>query len=363
MGVFDLYPSNPSTLIPKFATLNLVAAKRFVHHFVPHTHYDEGEPASESTESLHHRGHALENRALFAYLLIFAITVSGFWLIRTKAPQILGTASYSAAQIIALTNVKRAENGLPAFSENTKLDNAAQGKSQDMFANNYWAHFSPQGKSPWNFITGAGYHYIYAGENLARDFNDAQSVVNAWMASPSHRSNILDKNFKEIGVTVADGKLDGREGVLVVQMFGAGISQAPTQFAGPASPTPAPSSPSSKPLAQLEEGKPPASAETPTTSPSPSPTATPEVGIVAQNFEQAPAPPETAATVLASRQFSISKIISLILVGSIFLLFVLEVAVAGKKRDLQIKSSTLAHLGILALTLFAVWYAVAGAVI
>lgn len=320
-----------------------MAAKRFAHHFVPHNHDDTGNK---------HRGHALENSALFAYLLIFFVTVSGFWLVRVKAPQILGSASYSSEQIIALTNVKRAENGLPPLSASSKLAGAAQAKSADMFSKNYWAHFSPEGTTPWSFIRAAGYRYIFAGENLARDFNDAASVVNAWMASPSHKQNILDKNFKEIGVFVSDGRLQGREGVLVVQMFGASTSQTPVRSA------------SSETVENKSQS-----------SPSPSPLAA-EAGVAQGQDKQEPSG-ETAqsilkeeplaiqnsATVLASRQFSISKIVSLILVSFIFLLFVLEVAVAGKKRNLQIRSSTFAHLGILALILFAVWYAVSGVVI
>ena len=329
-----------------------MAAKKFAHHFVPHNHEETGSQ---------HRGHALENRALFAYLLIFAITVSGFWLIRVGAPQILGSASYSAEQIIALTNIKRAENGLPSLSTNNKLISAARAKSADMFSNNYWAHFSPKGTAPWSFITASGYRYIFAGENLARDFNDAQSVVNAWMNSSSHRSNLLDKNFKEIGVSVSGGKLEGKEGVLVVQMFGTAVSQVPTK----------------RPLAEAELGE-STKEEQEKLSVLPSPSGITAVADISPN--QNIGEPDNitsegsftqendgfgggAATVLASRQFSISKIVSLILVGFVFFLFALEVAVAGKKRSLQIKSSTLAHLGILALTLFAVWYAVSGAVI
>jgi hypothetical protein len=90
-----------------------------------------------------------------------------------------------------------------------------------MFSNNYWAHFSPQGKSPWDFIVGAGYTYTLAGENLAKNFNDSVGVVDAWMNSPSHRENLLKPGYKEIGFAVVNGTLNGEETTLVVQMFGA----------------------------------------------------------------------------------------------------------------------------------------------
>lgn len=309
-----------------------MSAVRFAHHFVPHHHpdTDEHHPSTSSGLGETHRGHALSNTALFAYFLIFAITVSAFWLVRIKAPQILGTATYSADQIIELTNVKRAENGLPPLKSNSKLATAAQAKASDMFSNNYWAHFSPQGKTPWQFIKSVGYRYIYAGENLARDFNDAQSVVNAWMASPTHRSNMLDKNFKEIGVDVETGNLTGREGVLVVQMFGSSVSQVPAN-------KPIAKNPNNSNLSQT-----PVQGETE------------EVQVVQES---------QAATVLASRQFSIAKGISFALIGFVFLLFVVEVAVASKKAHVSVGSSTWAHMGLLGLVLFAVWYAVQGIVV
>jgi len=294
---------------------------------VPHSHEDNGE---------NHRAHALNPVALFAYLLIFTFTVSGFYFIRINAPDILGQASYASEQIISLTNIRRAENGLRPLVSNTLLSNAAQAKVADMFSNNYWAHFSPQGTSPWNFITAVGYKYIYAGENLARDFDNPSAVVNAWMASPTHRGNLLDENFKEIGVAVSGGNLGGREGVLVVQMFGSSI----TRLADSDTNT---SENVSGRQTEVE------SADTVPT------TAIAEVSSIELG--------NTEATVLASRQFSLSRIISLLLIGSVFSLFVLEVAYASKKAHISIQSGTLAHLGLLALVLFAVWWATAGSVI
>jgi hypothetical protein len=89
-----------------------------------------------------------------------------------------------------------------------------------MYARDYWAHVSPIGTQPWFFITESGYQYRYAGENLARDFSDPDSVVKAWMNSPSHKDNLLSDKYHDIGVAVVDGKLGGQETTLVVQMFG-----------------------------------------------------------------------------------------------------------------------------------------------
>lgn len=129
-------------------------------------------------------------------------------------------ADISVQELISFTNQKRADNGVPALSSNAALTSAAGKKAEDMFAKNYWAHNSPDGTTPWFFIKQAGYNYVYAGENLAKGFNSATDVVNAWMASESHRTNILSKNYKDVGFAVKSGVLSGEQTFLVVQEFG-----------------------------------------------------------------------------------------------------------------------------------------------
>ena len=156
---------------------------------------------------------------------IFQLTINQLTI---SYPQVLGYASQIAPEtVIKLTNLKRQENSLPPLQSNPELSAAAAQKAADMFARNYWAHISPVGTQPWYFITTAGYTYRYAGENLARDFSDPNAVVDAWMASPSHRDNLLNSHYQDIGIAVVDGTLDGREPPLVVQMFGTQLSAAP----------------------------------------------------------------------------------------------------------------------------------------
>lgn len=330
------------------------------HQVLPHLHDDGGE----------HRAHAISLVALFVYFQIFVAVTGGFYIIKTKAPQILGAVTFSAEQIISLTNAKRAENGLGALTFNPLLANAAAAKASNMFTENYWAHNSPSGKTPWSFITSAGYRYVYAGENLARDFSDAQSVVNAWMNSPSHRSNLLDKNFKEIGVSVQSGTLTGSEGILVVQEFGSGVSQIPTQVAA-ATPAPSPAATTAPKVAGNTSPKPvasPMASSSPIASQAPQPTVEPTPLEVAQVPEISgpitePGPVGSGSIVLASRQFSMSKMISLALVGFVFLLFAIEVLTVLRKESLHLRSGILAHLGILAFLLLVIWYAVGGTVL
>lgn len=126
----------------------------------------------------------------------------------------------TAQKVIQLVNGERLSQGINALIENTVLDKAAKDKVKDMIKNDYFAHTSPSGVSPWHWIEKNGYDYKYAGENLAINFLSADSQQKAWMASPTHRKNILNPNYKEIGVAVAEGKVDGIFSTITVQMFG-----------------------------------------------------------------------------------------------------------------------------------------------
>lgn len=137
-------------------------------------------------------------------------------------PLTLGYASsITVTDLLHWTNQKRAGANLPPLILNEKLSQAAGWKAENMFAEQYWAHTSPSGKDPWSYITQAGYRYLYAGENLARDFGDSKSVVEAWMNSKSHKDNLLSSRYEEIGFAVVNGKYRDYETTLVVQMFGA----------------------------------------------------------------------------------------------------------------------------------------------
>ncbi len=135
---------------------------------------------------------------------------SSDWLVSTVLP----------AVVIDLTNNERLDNARPQLSRNTILDQAATAKAQHMADNEYFAHFAPDGTTPWEFFQSAGYVYAHAGENLAIHFTDSAEVVEAWMLSPAHRKNIVDPKFREIGVGTARGTFDGYDTVYVVQLFG-----------------------------------------------------------------------------------------------------------------------------------------------
>lgn len=168
------------------------------------------------------------HRAKFLHhstLVILLVTIFGLHFVTSYASEnhdnVLGVSTnITPAQLLELTNQRREQEGLAPLRMNNELSQAAQMKAQDMFAKNYWAHNSPEGTTPWVWVKGSGYDYLYAGENLARGFTHSEEVVQAWMDSPGHRDNLMSSNYEDIGFAIQDGRLTGDDTILVVQMFG-----------------------------------------------------------------------------------------------------------------------------------------------
>jgi hypothetical protein len=139
--------------------------------------------------------------------------------------------------LISQTNQQRVANGKGSLTESAALSQAALLKAQDMFAKDYWAHVSPDGTTPWHFFNLVGYKYQFAGENLAKGFDTSAGVIQGWLDSPSHRENMLNNNYKEIGMAVLNGQLQGESTTLVVQLFGTGVAGTSTAASTP-TPTP-----------------------------------------------------------------------------------------------------------------------------
>jgi hypothetical protein len=130
--------------------------------------------------------------------------------------------------IIQLTNDERIKNGLSPLKENSKLDLSAQLKLKDMFKNQYFEHTSPSGQGISELAKEVNYEYIVIGENLALgNFKNDAILVQSWMESPGHRANILNPQYKEIGIAVEKGVFEGRVTWLAVQHFGTPLSVCP----------------------------------------------------------------------------------------------------------------------------------------
>jgi hypothetical protein len=126
--------------------------------------------------------------------------------------------------LIDLTNKNRVDAGLTTLKHSSLLDDSSLLKARDMVENNYFAHESPTGVTPWHWFEKAGYSFVYAGENLAVNYFDSESVDKAWLNSPTHKANIVNPKFKEIGISARDGMYKGENTIYVVQMFGTPLS-------------------------------------------------------------------------------------------------------------------------------------------
>ena len=131
--------------------------------------------------------------------------------------------------VLSFTNIQRQNNNIPSLKENAVLDLMALAKVEDMFANQYFAHQSPSGKGVGDLAEDFSYQFIIVGENLALGgFKDDEALVTAWMESPGHRENILNKAYQEIGIAVKKGVFEGKEVWLAVQHFGLSSGACPT---------------------------------------------------------------------------------------------------------------------------------------
>ncbi len=164
--------------------------------------------------------HATRHYSLLTYCLIFLLAnYFVFPLLGLTHHTALAT-NIDPDELISLANKERKTIGLNTLRKNDKLTRAALAKGNDMLKKQYWSHFGPTGETPWMFITASGYNYVYAGENLAKDFQTSLETHLGWMNSKTHRENILNGNFKDVGIAIVTGQFQGFTSTIVIQMFG-----------------------------------------------------------------------------------------------------------------------------------------------
>ncbi|HYE23063.1 MAG TPA: CAP domain-containing protein [Candidatus Paceibacterota bacterium] len=179
------------------------------------------------------KGHRTLKIALVGVLSV-AVLIEAFVLVGgiSFLKQHGGLASVLPSVVALLTNDARTEEHLASLTDNELLRQGAQMKADDMAEKGYFSHTGPDGSQPWKWFSLAGYRYQFAGENLAVNFTESEDVVAAWLKSPSHRANILKKDFTEIGIGIATGTYKGKEAVFVVQFFGKPAPQGLAQVGG-----------------------------------------------------------------------------------------------------------------------------------
>ncbi len=178
-------------------------------HFIPHDDND-------------HQPHFLRTKNV--QLLILAVFVIQLGVLVLPSVANLTPARSFMALVLPsvlddLTNQNRQNAHLATLTVNPELNRVAELKAQDMAEKGYFAHVSPEGKTPWYWFNLVGYKYEYAGENLAVDFTDSTDVAIAWMNSPTHKANIVKNAYTEIGTGVATGTYQGNPTIFVAQVF------------------------------------------------------------------------------------------------------------------------------------------------
>ncbi|HNU76110.1 MAG TPA: CAP domain-containing protein [bacterium] len=306
---------------------------QFVHHFLP-------KPDKRK------RADFLENKAILIYCVFILVITAVFRIIPKVAPGVLGYASdINITDLLKYTNKKRGENGVSNLRLNDKLSAAAQKKAKDMFEDGYWAHVAPDGTEPWDFIVGEDYEYIYAGENLAKNFSTSKEVVEAWFKSPSHKSNLIGANYEEVGFAVVNGVMNGYETTLVVQMFGkprqpsmlASVDDGAVNIG--------------KNTVSASEAEP---ANTEGDSNVRSETSVSEEPSGTESVESEPIPSGSSANKFIDVTLA-TKTISLVVGGFVVSLLLIDILYSRKKGIRKFTGLTLAHMAILLVVIISIW--------
>lgn len=133
--------------------------------------------------------------------------------------QITLASSINSQKLGELLNRERKSRGLSELIWESRLEEAAVKKGEHMIANNYFEHYAPDGTTPWYFINETGYRYKLAGENLAMDFTTCEAVHDAWMASITHRDNMLNPKYEDYAIAITNGKINGENTAIIVEYF------------------------------------------------------------------------------------------------------------------------------------------------
>ncbi|MDO8504035.1 MAG: CAP domain-containing protein [bacterium] len=283
-----------------------------LHLFFPH-------------ESNNHRAKLLQPVFVALCILVFLGTQLVIPVLPRVTPVVLGyTADITPERIVELTNKERAATGAAPLRIDALLTQAALSKASDMLTKGYWAHVAPDGREPWYFFTSSGYQYRYAGENLARDFSTSDAVVSAWMASPSHKDNLLAPRYEDIGIAVVEGDLKGIKTTLVVQLLGKKLGSLPASNTGEVFES---STISTNPISQKVAG----------------------IGIGTKNILLSP--------------FSGTRRIAVFLVSLFLMIFALDMIVVHRRRIVRRSSHSFAHLIFLGMILIVVLASKAGLIL
>jgi len=124
------------------------------------------------------------------------------------------------SDIIHMINNIRADRGLQLLNPNPILGSIARSRSQDMINRGYFSHSTPEGKSLSDILIENGVMYACIAENLSQasppSWGSPNIIINLWMNSSLHRTNLLNPHYGQLGLGVADG--NGRRVVTLILM-------------------------------------------------------------------------------------------------------------------------------------------------
>lgn len=125
----------------------------------------------------------------------------------------------TAERLVELVNTERQKSGLDILERNPLLDQAAKSKTEAILSAQRFEHNIGERRfSDW--IKDQNYEYSYVGENLAMDFEDSDEIMAAWLASPTHKRNILNSRFTDIGIGITEGDFQNEKTLVIAQIFG-----------------------------------------------------------------------------------------------------------------------------------------------
>lgn len=173
------------------------------------------------TERNQYLPHALSPAMFVVYfVLTIVLVLSPAYVRHLQLANLAGNPSFDGEEMVKLINSSRSALSISSLQINQTLVEAAGDKASDIFTKQYFAHVSPENKTPWDFLRGRNYTYNLAGENLAIDYSTATDAHIGFMDSPTHRANILNPLYTEVGVSVTQGIFKGQPSMLVVEYFG-----------------------------------------------------------------------------------------------------------------------------------------------
>ena len=142
---------------------------------------------------------------------------------------------------VGLINQYRQQNGLGTLAIDTSLQNAAEWMSTDMGVNNYFSHTDSLGRDPFVRMNAFGYNYnTWKGENIAAGTSSAQTVFDLWKGSSGHNANMLNPNYKVMGIARDDTPGSGYGWYWTNDFGGYVVPGTPTPPPATPSPTPSP---------------------------------------------------------------------------------------------------------------------------